>query len=614
MSAIRSPRGHRRGAIVLLTAILMVLLVAVIAFVVDTGYMVAVKTQLQRAADSAALAGAATLSLPQDQVLAEAQQIATLNIVGNKPATLSSQDLVFGTWDSATRTFAPSAASSNAVRVTLRCDDSTGNNRLFFAPIFGYTKFSLQATATAAGNPRDIAFVVDLSGSMNNDTEPCWATYEIENMYGSSYPTVASDLMQKIYTEFGYGAFPGSLAHVGAPAGVATDSSAYANLTKTGGPLTLATVPATYRILSTDSESTRKTKAYKWIIDYQLATLMPAALPVPSSATNLSYWTKYLDFVIQSKSVTGRGTLPPSQDSDRITGLGNPYTDSYPDASTTERDSYRNKLGYRTYMQFMMDMGRNEKPDGCNYVPLSADSPLCPRHNEVTAGGTFSFPPSEEPTHSIRRSLIAAIQEVKLRNASIPSMNHRDKVSIITFDTVSGTVIRQALTGDYDQAMLACTQLQAVADNTSSTATETGLIKASQHLANAPTGSGRSNAEKVVVLMTDGIPNLKSSSDSAVSSYRSSHPSSNYYGGSSYTYDAALMQAATMQGNRWMVFSVGVGLGTDYGFMDRLARMGQTANNSGQSPRTSGNPLAYENEVSAIFKKIISNPQLRLVQ
>ena len=48
--------------------------------------------------------------------------------------------------------------------------------------------------------------------------------------------------------------------------------------------------------------------------------------------------------------------------------------------------------------------------------------------------------------------------------------------------------------------------------------------------------------------------------------------------------------------------------------MDRIARMGPTANPSGQSPRTSGNPVAYEEEVSTIFHDIITNPQIRLVR
>src|SRR6187551_2379929 len=56
----RAPKD-RRGAIILLTAILMVLLVSAIALVVDLGYLYVGRAELQRSADSAALAAAAAL-------------------------------------------------------------------------------------------------------------------------------------------------------------------------------------------------------------------------------------------------------------------------------------------------------------------------------------------------------------------------------------------------------------------------------------------------------------------------------------------------------------------------------------------------------------------------
>ena len=59
---------------------------------------------------------------------------------------------------------------------------------------------------------------------------------------------------------------------------------------------------------------------------------------------------------------------------------------------------------------------------------------------------------------------------------------------------------------------------------------------------------------------------------------------------------------------------MGVGLGCDYGFMDRMARMGGTADSNGQSPRGSGNPADYEQKLTDIFSKIITNPQIRLVE
>ena len=266
----------------------------------------------------------------------------------------------------------------------------------------------------------------------------------------------------------------------------------------------------------------------------------------------------------------------------------------------------------------MMDHGRDAQPVAGMYVPLSRFSSFCPWHIENTAGGAFNFPPREQPTHAARRALIAALQVVKERNATIPDLNQRDWVSIITYDKLSGggPIIAQPLTGDHDQAMQTCTMLQACSDVGPTTASETGLIVARQHLQpkNAG-GSGRLATNKVVVLLTDGVPNLYSSGSATINAYISSHSDlKDFYNNGSYWCDTPLMQTAMMKSDRWYVFPVGVGLGTDYNFMDRMARMGGTGNDKGQSSRGSGNPAQYEQILTDIFRKIITNPKIRLVQ
>ncbi len=623
LGRLRSRRA-RRGAIVVLAAFMIIAMLGMIAFAIDVGVILLLKTQLQVAADSAAMAAAAVLGGESSDPIGTGQEFAAYHKAGGKAVTLGANDIEYGTWDSTARTFTPSESVSNAVRVTANRNASTGGNNLFFGRLFGVDQTTIQAQAVAMGNPRDICFVVDLSGSMNDDCDPCWATKAIsDQLTPQGYPTVASDMMQDIFTDFNFGTFPGTLQHVGEPLSVTQDSKAYARLTSNTGPLTSASIPSTYRISSSNSEATRKSKAYKWMIDYQIAVIMPNANPTPDSSTNYGYWEKYLDYIISSQTVnsgvgtppSNRGTLPPSQDSDQINDFNNPNSTSYPSAGTTERDSYRNKLGYRTYVQFMMDFGRNGRPDGSNYTPLSTASADCPYHSESTAGGTFSFPPREQPTHASRRSLIAAIQEVKTRNSTISDTNQRDWVSVVTFDTVSGTVLRKALTSDYDAAMQICTTLQAVADDQSSTATETGLIYGQNHIKpSTQGGAGRINTQKVVVLLTDGMANLKTSSDGTVGAYRTANPSSDWYGGGSYTADAAMMQANSMESAHWKVFALGIGLGTNYDFMDRMARMGGTDNEDGQAPRTSGNPVGYESELSELFQDIIENPAVRLVK
>jgi hypothetical protein len=93
----------------------------------------------------------------------------------------------------------------------------------------------------------------------------------------------------------------------------------------------------------------------------------------------------------------------------------------------------------------------------------------------------------------------------------------------------------------------------------------------------------------------------------------SSNPSSDFYGGSSYAANAAMMQADILQGKRNRMYPVGLGLGTNYDFMDRMSRMSGTAVN-GESPRGSGNPAEYEARLTEIFTTILTNPGSRLVQ
>ncbi|MFO0871226.1 MAG: VWA domain-containing protein [Pirellulales bacterium] len=623
-------RWKRKGSVLTLAAPLLVAMLGMVAVSVDLGYMFVAREEAQCAADSAALAAGAYI--PSDITKAESSAVrfAGYNKVAGQYVPPAAVDIDFGTWNYASKLFIESSTPGNAVRVSVRRDASHGGSiPLFFGPALGLNSFDVGASSVALTNPRDIVFVIDLSGSMNNDSEPAWATKAINDVFGPlGYPTVATSLMQDVYNDFNFGTFPGTLQYVGQPLGVAQDSFAYAELTKNSGPLTSTSISTTYRISNSDSETTRKTKAYKWIIDTQLATLMPQARPLPqsSNATSYAYWEKYLDYILKSQQVTSSSskgrprpsypvTLPPNQDADNVVDFGNPYTSAFPNAGTTELNSYQNKLGYRTYVQFLMDWGDDGQPATGQYCQLSRFHANCPWHLESTEGGTFSFPPREQPTHAARRALIAAINLIKQRNLGIGDPNQMDWVSIVTFSYGTNVAITRSLTSDYDAAMAACTTLQAVGDIGSSTATENGLILARTHI--APTsegGQGRQYTNKIVVLLTDGIPNVYQSSSSSISSYITAHPGSNWYSGTSYLpYNAALMQCMVMQLKGWNVFLVGLGLGTDYGFMDRGARTGGTANSDGQAPRSSGNPAEYESRLKAIFSDIILNPRVRLV-
>ena len=160
--------------------------------------------------------------------------------------------------------------------------------------------------AIATTQPRDILFLVDLSGSMNDDTEPSWAIDAISDTFdGTAFDGVGKQLGQDLFDDFGFGTFPGTKQPYFESLGSTDWKTAYHVATTNDGGLLMAShIPAKYRIVASDSELERKRKAYSWIIDKQIAVTMPAAFPEADSDKNYGYWEKYLDYIARSMYVS----------------------------------------------------------------------------------------------------------------------------------------------------------------------------------------------------------------------------------------------------------------------------------------------------------------------
>ncbi len=185
MAAKAVPKNRsdrRRGAVVMLVAVTGAVMVGFTALTIDIGNMCVVRTELQRAADAAALAAVSKLGRyhsgsSERTARDEAQRIVQANPVDAKTVSLDlSKDVEFGQaiWNSATAAYAftPGGTIPNAVRVTIRKtkDSPNGALHLFFANFFGSdTNMKVRAAAMLA--PRDIAVVADLSGSMSSDSQ-----------------------------------------------------------------------------------------------------------------------------------------------------------------------------------------------------------------------------------------------------------------------------------------------------------------------------------------------------------------------------------------------------------------------------------------------------------
>src|ERR1700739_547499 len=85
-----NPKPRRNGAVIPLLALLLIPLLGMLAFSIDAGWMVLVKTDLQHTAEAAALAGAENLqelyvqsTLPQQTSQSAILTAATTNTAGS---------------------------------------------------------------------------------------------------------------------------------------------------------------------------------------------------------------------------------------------------------------------------------------------------------------------------------------------------------------------------------------------------------------------------------------------------------------------------------------------------------------------------------------------------
>jgi Flp pilus assembly protein TadG len=188
----RGSAAHRRGAISVLAAFMSVMILGMVAFAVDIGYILSNKQELQRTADAAAMAACWEYSkkMSQGNTPAEAMvygrstaaQYAGSNPIGGvnplidqNSSNSTAGDLVFGQvdlYDSDATLVTSTPSLFNGVRLRVRRDSTlNGEAPFFFARIFGLTSQGLGAEATA-GYLRNIGGVQIPNGGGNLDVLP----------------------------------------------------------------------------------------------------------------------------------------------------------------------------------------------------------------------------------------------------------------------------------------------------------------------------------------------------------------------------------------------------------------------------------------------------------
>jgi Flp pilus assembly protein TadG len=166
----RQPINARRGAVLLITATSMMFLMGFAALAIDIGHAYAVKAQLQKTADAAALAGIAAMTT--NDALSENFDVSTTisslaaaegdaNLSNNM--SICGADIVFGHItdpDDLNETIDTTNSDYNAVQVSARRTDScNGGIDTLLAKVMGTDSMNITVSATAFFDDRFSGFL-----------------------------------------------------------------------------------------------------------------------------------------------------------------------------------------------------------------------------------------------------------------------------------------------------------------------------------------------------------------------------------------------------------------------------------------------------------------------
>lgn len=467
-SASRSRRAPRRGIIIVLTAVLMVFMLGMIAFAVDVGYIANARTEIQRAADAAAYAGAGALVNGTSAATTAAQSYLVSNKVAGQTLNSAQATFEYGNWNPSTRVFTVTNTTPNAIRVIANANQQP----LFFGNAIGTSSFNVQGKSVATYQPRDIGLVLDYSGSMAYDSQ-------FRNIGLLGQAAIEANL-QQIYQELGSPTF---------------------------GTLTMT--PVAYGTSSTKNSSV--------LNKFKLNNV---AYPYPGGS-----WNEYIDYV---------------------------QTDSYVNAA-----GYRNKYGYLTWVNYLLsqECGNANTPalKNCSVQPVTA------LKNAVDVFISFL---SENSTDD---RLALSIYTYSDNTAILESPLTK------TYSTISNIVHgRQA--GHY----VGGTNISA------------GMSKARLEVQN----NARAGAQKMLVVMTDGVVNLPS-------------------GNTSSDKAAVISQANLCAAAKIPVVTISLGAYADTALMQQVADI--TGGVAFVVP--GGQPIAQvQAQLEAVFAQVAADRPLKLVQ
>jgi Flp pilus assembly protein TadG len=164
---------HQRGFVTIWVVLTLAVVLLLVGLAIDTSHAYTVGRELQNAADSAALAGAAQINNGTSLAQAAAVSAASDNkAAGNAVGVSSANDIVFGAYNSATGSFTAGLTPYNAVQVTTRMTSGGTNNPmpLSFGRLVGLSTANITRVAVAYLDTTQGSGVVVLNNSGSTTT------------------------------------------------------------------------------------------------------------------------------------------------------------------------------------------------------------------------------------------------------------------------------------------------------------------------------------------------------------------------------------------------------------------------------------------------------------
>lgn len=576
---------RRRGAVVVLVMISLVLIFGCAAMAVDLTMLYSAQSELQRTADAAALAAALELSGGgaegvEEEALEMADDFAERNSVLLKRNGLDGMgNLEFGVNDydpvTGRSSFEPrSGPPYDAVRVTVRraSDSGGGAVGLFFARFFGDDERDLEARAAATIIPRDIALSVDLSGSMawdsslrtwnRNDggfanTRDVWAAlngpephrpYEATSETASEYAGDTGPTFGAM-TSWGNHLTPGSYSP-------STDPGLF--YIRKGNNTSNATITAslTSRGYSTDERS----------------VLMSGSRDNSDS----NHWKRRCSVLL------GLAAWRSGRSGGFSGGNGNTTLDSS-EVSYTSIPSWGHGWAWTDYVDYMQGTLSEDAASFKYYYGLKTFTDFLlikrPKHSE----SDILWATPELPQRAVKDAVQAMMDELTAQDAM-------DHVSLEVFATTSRHEIN--LTDNFQQISDTLYERQAGHYDTT---TNLGAALG-QAISELSSSRARANARKIIILLSDGLPNVDESGNGT---------SDGAAGAVNYTRNQARIAAE----RGIVVHTVSVGSSADRTLMQEVASIG-----GGIEFYAGGTPEEYADALQNIFRRIGGRRPVRLIE